>query len=137
MNIIVEVKANHCFIVDDIVDSGVTLCNAALALIDNGASAVTAYITHGGLSGEAVNRLQASVLKELVITDSINNQNKTRLLTSKKLRILSIDELMAEAIARISEERSVSSLFDLNLQRFLEKTSFLFFCYYISPSTKF
>ncbi len=110
MNIIGEVAGRDCIMVDDIVDSAGTLCNAARALIDKGANSVQAYVTHGVLSGGAVARVTASPLLSMVITDSIQPAEAVRL--SEKFRVLSIAPLMAEAITRISEERSVSSLFD-------------------------
>ena len=110
MNIIGEVKTRHCVLIDDIIDSGGTLCNAAQALMDGGAASVTAYLTHGVLSGQAVERVGASVLKELVITDTI--QPTEAALASAKIRILTVAPLIGEAIHRISEESSVSSLFD-------------------------
>jgi len=108
MNIIGDVKNKDCIIVDDIVDSAGTLCNAAEALLAEGAKSVSAYATHAVFSGPALQRLNASLLKELVVTDSINHQNRE---AWKKVRIVSIAELMAEAIKRITEESSVSSLF--------------------------
>lgn len=110
MNIVGDIKGKDCIIVDDIVDSAGTLCNAAAALVENGAKSVHAYITHGVLSGEALNRIENSVLTELVITDSIKPTDSV--LQNSKIRILSIAPLMAEAIRRISEETSVSSLFN-------------------------
>jgi ribose-phosphate pyrophosphokinase len=110
MNIIGEVEGRHCILVDDIVDSAGTLCNSAEALMDNGAEGVYAYSTHGVLSGGAVARVSASPIKEVVITDSIVATEAVRL--SQNIRQLTIAPLMAEAIQRISEERSVSSLFD-------------------------
>jgi ribose-phosphate pyrophosphokinase len=110
MNIIGDVKGKDCIIVDDIVDSAGTLCNAAEALMKDGAKSVSAYITHGVLSGKALERIAASALKELVITDSIKPTDAVRAL--KNIRILSIAPLMAEAAKRIAEETSVSSLFD-------------------------
>ena len=110
MNIIGDVGGRHCILVDDIVDSAGTLCNAAQALIDSGAKAVYAYVTHGVLSGGAVARVAASPIKELVLTDSIVATEAVRL--SRNIRQLTIAPLMAEAILRISEERSVSSLFN-------------------------
>jgi ribose-phosphate pyrophosphokinase len=110
MNIIGEVKGWDCILVDDIIDSGGTLCNAAGALIEAGAKSVTAYLTHGVLSGIAAERVQASALKELVITDSIQPTDATR--DAAKIRILPIAPLIGEAIRRISDESSVSSLFD-------------------------
>jgi len=110
MNIIGDVDGRRCVIVDDIVDSAGTLCNAAAALTKAGARAVSAYIIHGVLSGSAVGRVEASVLDELVITDSIRPTEAVRV--ADKVRVISIAPLMGEAIRRISEETSVSSLFD-------------------------
>ena len=110
MNIIGEVDGRDCIIVDDIVDSAGTLCNAAVALKEAGAKSVHAYVTHGVLSGGAVARIAASPITELVITDSIQGTEAVRV--SDSIRQLSIAPLMAEAMRRISEERSVSSLFD-------------------------
>jgi ribose-phosphate pyrophosphokinase len=110
MNIIGEVKGRHCIMIDDIVDSGGTLCNAAQALLDNGASSVAAYITHGVLSGGAVARVNDSALEELVITDSIRATDAAS--DSKRIRILTIAPLIGEAVRRIADESSVSSLFD-------------------------
>jgi ribose-phosphate pyrophosphokinase len=110
MNIIGEVDGRKCVLVDDIVDSAGTLCNAAEALIKEGASEVAAYVTHGVLSGGAVGRVSASPLNELVITDSILATEAVRV--SKSVRQLTIAPLLGEAIRRISEEASVSSLFD-------------------------
>ena len=110
MNIIGEVSGARCILVDDIVDSAGTLCNAAVALKEAGAESVSAYVTHGVLSGGAVARVSASPLDKLVITDSIQATEAVRV--SQTVRQLSIAPLLAEAMARISEERSVSSLFD-------------------------
>ena len=110
MNIIGNVKGRHCILIDDIVDSGGTLCNAAQALIDAGATSVAAYITHGVLSGAAVARVNKSALKELVISDTILATDATQ--DSDRIRILSIATLIGEAIRRIADESSVSSLFD-------------------------
>ncbi|MDI4640064.1 ribose-phosphate pyrophosphokinase [Rhodoblastus acidophilus] len=110
MNIIGDVKGKSCILVDDIVDSGGTLCNAADALIEAGAADVRAYITHGVLSGGAVARISSSRLKELVITDSILPTEAVRV--SKNVRVISIAPLIGEAIARTAKEESVSSLFD-------------------------
>ena len=109
MNVIGEVEGKRCILIDDIVDSGGTLVNAAEALLKNGASEVSAYITHGVLSGGAVSRIQNSRLKSLVITDSIQPTEAIR--TAKNMRVLSIAPLIGEAIARTSREESVSSLF--------------------------
>lgn len=110
MNIIGDVSGRHCLLVDDIVDSAGTLCNAAKALMEKGAASVGAYVTHGVLSGGAVARVEASVLSSLVITDSIMPLEAVK--NARNIRIVSIAPLLAEAISRISEERSVSSLFD-------------------------
>ncbi|MHA6316046.1 ribose-phosphate pyrophosphokinase [Altererythrobacter sp. CAU 1778] len=110
MNIIGEVKGRHCILIDDIVDSGGTLCNAAQALLDEGASSVAAYITHGVLSGAAVARVDKSALKELVITDTILASDAAR--DSSRIRTLTIAPLIGEAVRRIADESSVSSLFD-------------------------
>ena len=110
MNIIGDVQGRHCILIDDIVDSGGTLCNAAQALLDQGASSVAAYITHGVLSGSAVARVDKSALKELVITDSIRATDDA--MDSDRIRILTIAPLIGEAVRRIADESSVSSLFD-------------------------
>ncbi|PKB14214.1 ribose-phosphate pyrophosphokinase [Novosphingobium kunmingense] len=110
MNIIGDVSGQHCILIDDIIDSGGTLVNAAQALIDDGAASVTAYLSHGVLSGKAVERVTTSALKELVITDTI--QATEEALASPRIRVLSIAPLIGEAIHRIAEESSVSSLFD-------------------------
>jgi ribose-phosphate pyrophosphokinase len=110
MNIIGDVAGMRCILIDDIVDSAGTLCNAAEALMDSGAKDVYAYSTHGVLSGGAVARVAASPIKMLVLTDSIAATEAVRL--SHNTRQLTIAPLMAEAIRRISEERSVSSLFN-------------------------
>jgi ribose-phosphate pyrophosphokinase len=110
MNIIGDVKGRACILIDDIIDSGGTLCNAAEALMAAGAASVTAYLTHGVLSGGAVARVNGSALKELVITDSI--QPTEAAIQSDRIRVLSIAPLIGEAIRRIADESSVSSLFD-------------------------
>jgi ribose-phosphate pyrophosphokinase len=110
MNIIGDVRGKSCILVDDIVDSGGTLCNAADALLREGAQEVSAYITHGVLSGGAVARITASRLKELVLTDTIQATEAVRV--SKNIRVVSIAPLIGEAIARTAKEESVSSLFD-------------------------
>jgi len=110
MNIIGDVTGRICVLVDDIVDSAGTLCNAADALVENGASEVYAYVSHGVLSGGAVARVTASALNNLVVTDSIAATEAMR--HARNVRIISIAPLMGEAIRRISEETSVSSLFD-------------------------
>lgn len=110
MNVIGDVKSRDCILIDDIVDSGGTLCNAAVALMDQGATSVSAYITHGVLSGGAVARVAASPIEKMVITDSIMPTEAVRV--SPNIRPLSIASLMAEAMRRITDEASVSSLFD-------------------------
>jgi ribose-phosphate pyrophosphokinase len=110
MNVIGEVGGQTCLLVDDIIDSGGTLVNAADALLEKGAEDVYAYITHGVLSGGAVARITASKLKELVITDSILPTEAVRV--ARNMRVLSIASLMGEAIGRTATEESVSSLFD-------------------------
>src|SRR5690606_23177715 len=110
MHINGDVDGRECGEVDDIVDSAGTLCNAAVALMDAGAKSVSAYISHGVLSGGAVSRVASSPIRNLVITDSILGTEAVRV--SHNIRQLSIAPLIGEAMARISEERSVSSLFD-------------------------
>ncbi|GLS99631.1 ribose-phosphate pyrophosphokinase [Sphingobium jiangsuense] len=110
MNIIGDVKGRFCILIDDIVDSAGTLCNAAAALREAGAEEVVAYVTHGVLSGGAVARVEASQLKELVITDSILGTDAVQ--AAEKIRHLPISPLLGEAIKRIADESSVSSLFD-------------------------
>ena len=109
MNIIGDVDKRHCIMVDDIVDSGGTLCNAAAALMDAGAISVDAYVTHGVLSGGAVSRVASSPLSSLVTTDSIPATEAVRV--ARNVRHLSVAPLLGEAIRRINEERSVSTLF--------------------------
>ena len=110
MNVIGDVKNRDCILIDDIVDSAGTLCNAAVALMDQGAKSVSAYVTHGVLSGGAVARVAASPMEKMVITDSIMPTEAVRV--SPNIRPLSIATLMAEAMKRITDEASVSSLFD-------------------------
>ncbi|WP_447727860.1 ribose-phosphate pyrophosphokinase [Sphingomonas koreensis] len=110
MNIIGDVAGRFCILIDDIVDSAGTLCNAAAALRAAGAEDVVAYCTHGVLSGGAVARVDGSELKELVITDTIGNHAVVE--QAKSTRHLTIAPLIAEAIRRIADESSVSSLFD-------------------------
>ena len=110
MNIIGEVEGRFCILIDDIVDSAGTLCNAAAALRQQGASDVVAYVTHGVLSGGAAARVGASALSELVVTDSIYSGEPDA--RDGKIRRLTIAPLLAEAIRRIADESSVSSLFD-------------------------
>jgi len=110
MNIIGDVAGRHCLMVDDIVDSAGTLCNAADALIEAGATSVSAYVTHGVLSGGAVERVGKSKLEKLLITDTI--QPTEAILQSDKFDVIEIADLIGEAMRRTSDENSVSSLFD-------------------------
>ena len=110
MNVIGDVTGHDCILVDDIIDSGGTLCNAAEALLKIGAKSVKAYITHGVLSGGAVARIDASMLEELVITDSI--QPTAAIRNARNIRVVTTANLLGEAIARTTTEQSVSSLFD-------------------------
>jgi ribose-phosphate pyrophosphokinase len=110
MNIIGDVKGRRCVLIDDIVDSAGTLCNASEALMKQGAASVVAYVTHGVLSGGAVARVSASPMEKLITTDSIAATEAVRV--SHNIEQLTIAPLIAEAIRRISEESSVSSLFD-------------------------
>lgn len=110
MNIIGDIKGRRCILIDDIVDSAGTLCNAAMALREAGATDVAAYVTHGVLSGGAVARVAASPIERLVITDSIQATEAMRV--TQNVEQLTIAPLMAEAIHRINHESSVSSLFD-------------------------
>ena len=109
MNIVGDVKGKTCVVVDDIIDSGGTIVNAAKALKDRGAKEVYVYITHGVLSGEAVKKIKNSVIKNLVITDTIDNNVRTK--NVKNIEVLPISGLMGEAIKRISNSTSVSDLF--------------------------
>ena len=109
MNIIGDVAGRNCILYDDIIDSGGTLCNAAKALKDHGANTVSAYITHGVLSEPAVERITASELKEVVITDTIAQPDAVK--KCKKIRECSTSTLMGEAIRRIANDESVSKLF--------------------------
>ena len=110
MNIIGDVKEKECFMIDDIVDSAGTLCNASDALIREGATKVYSYVTHGVLSGKAVERVNNSSLTKLLITDTIEESDAVK--KSNKIDVISISSLLGEAIKRISDEKSVSSLFD-------------------------
>ena len=110
MNIIGDVKGKRCILVDDIVDSAGTLCNAAVALTDAGATSVCAYVTHGVLSGGAVARVSSSPIEMMVTTDSILATEAVRV--AQNIRQITIAPLLAEAIMRISSSQSVSSLFD-------------------------
>lgn len=110
MNIIGDVDGRHCILVDDIVDSAGTLCNAAEALLKEKAASVSAYVSHGVLSNGAMARVEASKLKELVVTNSIDPAMRKG--ASKKVRVISVAALMGDAIWRIANEQSVSSLFE-------------------------
>ncbi len=110
MNIIGDVDGRDCLLVDDIVDSAGTLCNAAAALIEAGSSSVSAYVTHGVLSGAAIERVNASKLEHLLVTDTILPRDE--MLTSDKFQIITVADLIGEAIRRTADENSVSSLFD-------------------------
>jgi len=110
MNVIGDVKNRHCILVDDICDSGGTLCNAATALMGEGAQGVSVYVTHGVLSGGAVQRISTSPIETMIFTDSILPTEA--ILAAPNLRPMGIAGLLAEAMRRISDESSVSSLFD-------------------------
>ena len=110
MNIIGEVKNKTCILLDDIVDSGGTLCSASKALKDNGANEIYSYIVHGVLSGNSLEKIENSEIKELVLTDSIEVSKKIK--NSKNIRHISIAPLMGEAIKRINSNSSVSALFE-------------------------
>jgi ribose-phosphate pyrophosphokinase len=110
MNIIGDVTGRSCILLDDIIDSGGTLCNAATALMEQGAKDVSAYITHGVLSGPAVERITNSDLKEVVITDTIAQPEAVK--KCDKIRECSVSTLIGEAIRRIANDESVSKLFD-------------------------
>ena len=110
MNIIGDVEGRHCILIDDICDSGGTLVNAAAALKDKGATGVSAYVTHGVLSNNAVKRIEKSVMDEIVICDTIRPTEED--FKSKSLRVLSVAPLLGEAIRRIANNESVSKLFD-------------------------
>lgn len=109
MNIIGDVAGRNCVLLDDIIDSGGTLCNAAAAIMDQGAASVSAYITHGVLSNPAVERITNSVLTEVVITDTIGQPEKVK--ACKKIREVTVSTLLGEAIRRIANDESVSKLF--------------------------
>jgi ribose-phosphate pyrophosphokinase len=109
-NIIGDVSGRRCILFDDMIDGGGTLTNAAQALVDHGALEVSAYVTHGVLSGAAVERVNGSILKELVMTDSISPPERAT--DGGKIRYVSCDRLIGEAIRRIANEESVSKLFD-------------------------
>jgi ribose-phosphate pyrophosphokinase len=110
MNIIGDVKGRKCILIDDIVDSGGTLVNAAHALLEKGATEVAAYCTHGVLSGKAAEKIDKSEMKELVITDSIEQPDAVK--QASKIREISVAPLLGKAIRRIANEESVSILFD-------------------------
>jgi ribose-phosphate pyrophosphokinase len=110
MNIIGDVEGHACVLIDDIIDSGGTICNAAEALLKNGATEVYAYATHGVLSGKAVERIKNSSLKSMVVTDSIEPTPEMK--GCANIRAISIAPLLGEAMRRINNEASVSSLFD-------------------------
>ncbi len=110
MNVIGDVEGRSCILVDDIVDSGGSLCNAAEALLRQGAESASAYVTHGVLSNGAVARIEASPIEMLTITDSIRATPDA--IATRNIRVLPISPLLAEAMRRISDETSVSSLFD-------------------------
>jgi ribose-phosphate pyrophosphokinase len=110
MNLIGDVTGRRCIVFDDIVDGAGTLCNAAKALMEHGAAEVSAYVSHGVLSGAAIDRINSSALSEVVITNSIESDH--RLSQTKKLRSVSVAPLIGEAIRRIANEESVSKLFD-------------------------
>ncbi len=110
MNVIGDVNNKHCILFDDLVDTAGTLCNAVEALLEKGATGVSAYVSHGVLSEPALERISSSAMDELVITDSIYHDDKVT--SSGKIRIVTIAPLLAEAVRRISDEDSVSSLFD-------------------------
>lgn len=111
MNVIGNIENKICILMDDIIDSGGTLCNAALALMENGASEVSAYVTHAVLAGdESVDKVEKSAIRELVVTDSIRTTE--RAMECSKIRQASVAPLLSEAIRRISNEESVSTLFE-------------------------
>ena len=109
MNVVGNVKNKTCIIVDDIIDTGGTIVNAAEALENRGAKEVYVYITHGVLSGDAVKKVEKSVITKLVITDSIDNNERVK--RARNIEVLTISNLMGEAIKRISNSTSVSDLF--------------------------
>ncbi|QNT77952.1 ribose-phosphate pyrophosphokinase [Entomobacter blattae] len=110
MNVIGDVKGRHCLLVDDIIDSGGSLCNAAVALSEHGALSVGAYVTHGVMTGQAVEKVEASPIKMLTITNSILAPQKVA--SSQHIRQITIATLLAKAMRAVSDESSVSSLFD-------------------------
>lgn len=110
MHVIGDVQGQECILIDDMVDSAGTICNAAVALMEHGAESVRAMATHGVFSGSAVDRIEKSPMTEMVVTDSIPATDKTK--NCKKIRYLPVAALFGEAVLRISEERSVSTLFE-------------------------
>jgi ribose-phosphate pyrophosphokinase len=110
MNVIGDVSGKSCILVDDIIDSGGTLCNAATALLKNGAKDVSAFITHGVLSGKAVDRINGSDLKELVITDTISATDAIN--ASDRIRVITVSDMFGKAVVRTANSESVSILFD-------------------------
>jgi ribose-phosphate pyrophosphokinase len=110
MNIIGDVEGRDCILLDDIVDSAGTICNAAQALKDAGAASASAYVTHGVLSGGAVERIEKSALTSMVVTDTIQTTDAVK--KAKNIRVVTVAPLLGEAVKRISSETSVSSLFD-------------------------
>ena len=110
MNIIGDVQDRACILYDDMCDSGGTLCNASAALMEQGAKSVSAYVTHGVLSGSAVERIEKSVLKEIVIADTIAPDSNAA--KSKAVRVLSVAHVIGEAIRRIANDESISKMFD-------------------------
>jgi len=109
MNVIGNVKGKTCLIVDDIIDSGGTIVNAAKALKERGAKEVHVYVTHGVLSGEAIEKIKKSHIKNLVLTDTIDNEDKVK--KARNIHVLTISNLIGESIKRISNSTSVSDLF--------------------------
>ncbi len=109
MNLIGNVKNKNCIIVDDIIDSGGTIVNAAKALKEKGAKDVYVFITHAVLSGQAVNKIENSEIKKLITTDTIDNSKKIQ--GTKKIEVISIAPMISEAMKRIANSTSVSSLF--------------------------
>jgi ribose-phosphate pyrophosphokinase len=110
MNIIGEVKGRNCILIDDMTDSGGTLINAAAKLLEHGAKGVAAYVTHGVLSNGAAANIDKSLLKELVITDTICASDQVK--SAKKIRAISLAPLIGEAIRRIANDESISKMFD-------------------------
>ena len=109
MNIVGSVEGKACIIVDDIIDSGGTIVNATKALLEKRAKEIYVYVTHGVLSGEAVKKIKNSKIKKLIVTDTIDNQDKIK--KASNIEVLTISNLMGEAIKRISNSTSVSDLF--------------------------